>query len=108
MGEELGRYGRAFSDRVWDFERRQRSVDFLEGSQCSLAALKSFVGEKMVGARQICCQVKKVLDKPDKPLPEGESTPAAAASLREWTTHVETIASVQKDLKWLQLNDKIG
>merc|ERR1712080_371539 len=101
LEEELGLWARAFTDRTWDFDRRARSIHFLEGSTCSLNGLKAFVRDSVLGAPRIYCQVKKVIDEPDKPLPLGDKIPEDCRSLRVWSSHQETVAAFQHDAAWM-------
>lgn len=99
LREEASRYARAINTRTYDFGRRQRAIDFLE-KQASLETLRRFVREQVRAAPRIYNQVKKVMDKADKPLPDGAVTPKDAGTLRKWTEHKETVKTFGSSAKW--------
>jgi insulysin len=107
LGEEMGRYAGALSSRTFDFDRLNRSISFMEGDACSLEALRAFLKDALSGAPRMYSQVRKVLDKADKELPEGASVPEDPDGLRKWTTHVETIEEFKKTAEWIPFNNKV-
>eukprot|EP00435_Cladocopium_sp_Y103_P035094 s3612_g9.t1 len=97
LSEEFQRYQSEFLMRTYDYDRRAKKIDFVQrrldfgnglqdqkigGSvqrprycdEMTLAKLKGFVSE-IREAPLFYVQVKKVLDKEDKPLPENVSVP---------------------------------
>jgi insulysin len=99
LREEASRYARHINNRTYDFGRRERAIAFVE-NQASLETLRSFVREQVRAAPRIYNQVRKVMDKPDKALPEGAVTPKDAADLRTWTEHKETVKTFGASAKW--------
>ncbi|CAE7210328.1 IDE [Symbiodinium natans] len=73
IAEEAKRFSRVFTDRTFDFDRRARSIRFVEAS--TLEMLRSFVRDQVRKAPRIYSQVKKLLDKEDKPLPSDAEIP---------------------------------
>merc|ERR1719464_2426953 len=59
LSDEAGRYMRYFSDRTYDFGRRQRAIDFLE-TTATLNKLRAFARDELKGAPKLYVQVKKV------------------------------------------------
>mmetsp|Transcript_83765 Transcript_83765/g.200968 ORF Transcript_83765/g.200968 Transcript_83765/m.200968 type:complete len:993 (-) Transcript_83765:112-3090(-) len=104
ISEEAQRFSRVFMDRSFDFERREKCIRFVEAS--TLAMLRSYVRDHVSKAPRIYMQVKKVLEKEDKPLPSGASVPSAD-SFRRWNTHVETVSSFASSAKWNSLNSSV-
>merc|ERR1712156_188531 len=100
ISEEAQRFSRIFMDRSFDFERREKCIRFVEAS--TLSMLRSYVRDHVKKAPRIYMQVKKVLEKEDKPLPSGATVPGAD-SFRRWNTHVETVSSFASSAKWNSL-----
>lgn len=109
--EELARYQRHFADRTYDFERRRRAVEFVEG-QASLEGLRTFLRETVLPAPRLYTQVRKLAAKEDKPLPEGASVPEDAAEQRRWETgeagHRETVEAFGSSATWVPLNSAVA
>eukprot|EP00747_Dinoflagellata_sp_TGD_P008788 gnl/TRDRNA2_/TRDRNA2_118403_c1_seq1.p1 gnl/TRDRNA2_/TRDRNA2_118403_c1~~gnl/TRDRNA2_/TRDRNA2_118403_c1_seq1.p1 ORF type:complete len:401 (-),score=92.38 gnl/TRDRNA2_/TRDRNA2_118403_c1_seq1:31-1116(-) len=102
LHEELGHYSNAFNQRTYDFGRRKRTIEFLEN--VTLASLRTFAKERASVASRLYTQVRKVLDKPDKPLPEGAVVPEDPADLRKWTTHKEAVKTFHESATWEMFN----
>lgn len=83
LSEEEGRYSAAFQQRTYNFGRRAQLLAWVE-EHATLDALKNFVRDEVLQAPSLCVQVHKVLDKEDKPLPEGEVIPQDPEGLRKW------------------------
>ncbi|CAK9065940.1 unnamed protein product [Durusdinium trenchii] len=81
LSEEFGRYQSEFFQRTYDFDRRDRKIQFLESGQVTLQSLRAFVAE-IRAAPLFYVQVRKVLDKEDKPLPENAVVPKDPPDLR--------------------------
>jgi len=107
LSEELRRYSGAFAKRTFDFDRIERSIAFVESDACSLDGLRGFLRDTLASAPRMYSQVRKVLDKADKELPEGAVIPSDPESLRQWTTHTETIEEFAKTAEWLPWNNKV-
>lgn len=92
--------------RTYDYDRRAKKIDFMQSDEMTLAKLKGFVSE-IREAPLFYVQVKKVLDKEDKPLPENASVPEDPADLCIWQGHEEGCR--QRDLlkTWLPMNTEI-
>lgn len=106
LGEEAGHYHKQFAERTFDFGRRQRSIKFVEGA--TLEGLRKFARETVKVAPRIYNQVKKVLAKEDKALPEGAVVPDDPPDLRKWTTRDECIESFGASAEWRALNTTVN
>lgn len=106
LSEEMDRYTRRFLNRTFDFGRRQRVIDFLETS-ATLTSLRAFLTDTLQHAPRFFSQIKKVLDKPDKPLPEGRTIPEDPKELRHWRDHQETVRSFHDSATWIALNSSV-
>ncbi|CAE7760635.1 mug138 [Symbiodinium pilosum] len=104
LTQEAQRYGRIFLDRTFEFDRREKCIRFIESS--TLAMLRSFVRDEMRKAPRMYVQVKKLLDKEDKPLPDGAVIPEPE-NFRRWNTHVEAVKSFASTAKWNPLNSSV-
>lgn len=108
LGEEMARFSGPFSSRSYDFDRRDRSLAFIDSPECSLDALRKFVREKVRTAPAICSESNKVLAKEDKSLPEGAVISDDSKSLsRKWDSHAETVADFARSAEWVPLNSKV-
>merc|ERR1712137_1144195 len=83
LAEEHGRYQREFLYRTYNFAHREQLTEYVESS-VTLASLRSFVNDQVKPSPRMYVQIKKVLEKEDKPLPEGATTPPDPPSLRKW------------------------
>eukprot|EP00927_Polykrikos_kofoidii_P045069 TRINITY_DN3892_c0_g2_i1.p1 TRINITY_DN3892_c0_g2~~TRINITY_DN3892_c0_g2_i1.p1 ORF type:complete len:983 (+),score=151.68 TRINITY_DN3892_c0_g2_i1:148-3096(+) len=106
LSEECGRYLGHMLNRTYDFERRQRAIDFVE-NVVSSEQLKSFVRTEVAAAPRIFSQVKKQNPKQDKDLPEGASIPEDPPILRKWNTHVETVQSFASSAVWRPISSAV-
>merc|ERR1712028_335246 len=70
LGEEMSNWTRSLSERTYDFGARKRLIARLE-TGATLETLRAFVRDKMSLAPKLYIQCAKVVDKPDKALPEG-------------------------------------
>merc|ERR1712232_1022057 len=84
LAEEHGRYSKEFSSRSYDFARRGRLIARLE-SGVTREQLLAFLHENVQTASRLYVQVRKVLEKEDKALPEGATIPDDPPGLRKWT-----------------------
>jgi len=110
--EELSRYQRHFSDRTYDFERRRRAISFVE-SQASLDDLRRFLRESVLPAPRLYTQVRKLLAKEDKALPEGASVPSDPAELQRWESdgdggHRPTVEAFSASTTWFPLSSAVA
>jgi len=103
LGDEYGRYSKVFADRTFDFGRRQKSIDFVD-SAMTLNNFRSYVREHVQAAPRLYTQVKKVMAKEDKALPDGATVPEDSAELRKWNTHIETVKEFKASAEWQALN----
>ena len=70
---------------------------------------RSFLNDKVRSAPRLYVQVKKVLEKEDKPLPEGAVTPEDPPDLRRWTGVEDgAVKEFKASTEWVALNDKVG
>lgn len=106
LGEEAGRYLGQITTRAYDFGRRKRAIDYVEGS-ASVSSMKKFIAD-LEAAPRMYSQVKKTHPKEDKPLPEGATFPEDPAGLRTWTTHQETVQSFGDSAEWLHIDKSVG
>lgn len=106
LSEEFGRYSRHFTERTNDFGRRIRAIEFVKG--LTLETFRAFVREKLSSAPRIYNQVKKVLSKEDKALPEGASIPSDPATLRCWRGHLETVAAWTPQAEWVPMKSDVA
>jgi len=104
LSEEFSRFQSAFLKRTYDFERRDQQIALLEGGSVDLAELQRFVKEEVRKAPAMWVQVRKVLDKADKPLPEGATIPEDPADLRVWNGYEEGCAQRELIKTWLPMN----
>jgi len=107
LQEEGGRYLRHFTNRTYDFERRQRCIDFVQ-KEASLERLQTFVKVEVRNAPRLISQVKKTHKKEDKALPEGSSIPEDKEGLRTWTTHQDTVKSFAETAVWRPINAAVA
>jgi len=96
LGEEAGRWSRAFSDRTYDFGSLDRRVAYLE-KDVTLETLRKFVREQIVPASKLYVQISKVVDKPDKPLPEGKVTPPDPPAVTKWSGLEGVVEAFEKN-----------
>mmetsp|Transcript_67161 Transcript_67161/g.160842 ORF Transcript_67161/g.160842 Transcript_67161/m.160842 type:complete len:993 (+) Transcript_67161:72-3050(+) len=101
--EEFHFMRKALNERTWEFARRIKATKFLETS-VSLDGLRTFVKEKLASAPRLYQQVKKTMQKEDKPLPAGNEIPPIDPSWRCWDGHKETVAAFVKEATWKPLN----
>merc|ERR1711920_721207 len=106
LREESGRYIGSIANRTYDFERRARSIEYVEKT-ITLKRVREFISQDLVKAPRLCTQVKKTNPKEDKALPEGASVPEDPASLRQWHTHEETVQSFGAAATWLAMNSAV-
>lgn len=90
LHEEASHWQRAFTNRTFDFERRAKMIQFLE-DVASREGLISFLKEKVLTAPRLYIQVKKVLDKQDKALPDGAVVPEDPADIRRWSGPADAV-----------------
>jgi len=95
LGEEMGRYRMQVSDRKYDFGLRQRMIDFLEDG-VTLMSLRTFVQETVVPAPRLYIQIKKLITKDDKPLPDLAEVVADPPELRVVSGISEMVGSLGK------------
>lgn len=107
LQEEAARYTRAFMLRTYDFERRQRLIAHLEQT-ATLESLRAFVREQVRPAPRLCVQVRKRVEKEDKPLPEDASVREDPEGLRRWEGLAETVRNFAGTAEWLSLNSEIS
>ena len=107
LAEEFQRYQLEFLMRSYDYDRRAKKIEFMESAEMSLANLRSFVTKDIREAPVFYTQVKKTLEKEDKPLPENASVPEDPPDLRIWQGYEEGCR--QRDLleTWLPMNTEI-
>jgi len=103
--EEACRFLGAIYDRSFDFTRRQRSIEFLEG-KASVEEAKKALAE-LAKAPRFYTQVKKTNPKEDKALPEGASIPEDPSTTRIWTTHQEAVKDFQASCTWQYYNTTV-
>jgi len=94
LHEEHSRYSRAFLHRTYDFKHRSNLIEFLEAGM-SLEVLRSFVSDDVVPAPRLYVQVKKVLEKEDKPLPQDAAAEMQpdTPDLRKWNGLTDAAAA---------------
>ncbi|CAE7029230.1 Ide [Symbiodinium natans] len=78
LSEEFSRFHTPFVKRTYDFDRKDKQIALLESGEVNLAELQRFVREDIRAAPALYVQVRKVLEKPDKPMPEGAVVPEAS------------------------------
>lgn len=99
LSEELGEFLGEFSNRTYDFTRRQQVIDELE-KPLTLESLRQFLSDVVMEAPRLYIQVKKVLDKPDKELPDGSTMPSDTDDLRIWTAREQTVQDFVSAAEW--------
>jgi len=102
LGEEMGHYSRAFTNRSYDFARRGRMIEYLDKG-VTLDILRSYVREQVRTASRLYIQVTKVLEKEDKALPEGATVPADSSDLRKWAGRSPTVSEFAASAAWSPL-----
>lgn len=102
LREEARRFARQLNERSFDFARRERGARFVE--QTTLEQFRSYVTETVMKAPQIYVQIKKVLEKDDKPLPSGASQFPDPTELRQWTGNESTVEAFGSTARWLPVN----
>jgi len=107
LAEELGRYQRAFINRSFDFERRQRAIDFLERS-ATLGTLRAFARQQVHEAPWLYTQLRKTVAKPDKSLPPGAMPPKEPLDLRHWSGLEAALGAFAQEAAWLPLEASVG
>lgn len=107
LSEEGGRYLGTIASRTYDFDRRKRSIEYVE-KDASTKRLKQFVREEILAAPRLYTEVKKTNSKEDKALPDGTKLPEDPAGLRTWTTHAETVRSFADSATWHPLPTAVG
>lgn len=105
LREEAARFTSQLHDRTFDFGRRERGAQFAE--TVTLASFKRYIRETVRKAPQLYVQIKKVLDKEDKPLPSNPNSFPDPEGLRRWTTYMETVASFGASAKWVPVNSAV-
>jgi len=108
LSEEFGRYSRHWTYRTYAFGHRAELIEFLERG-VTPDQLRSFLNDKVRPASRMYVQVKKVLEKEDKPLPEGAVTPEDPPDLRRWTgVEDAAVKEFKASTEWISINDKVG
>ncbi|CAJ1358395.1 unnamed protein product [Effrenium voratum] len=107
LSEEFNRVQGVFQKRSYEFDRRDRKIAFLESGAVSRASLGDFVKGPVRTAPKLYVQVRKVLDKEDKPLPEGAVVPEDPPELRHWRGYAEGIRERSMLRTWHCMNTKI-
>eukprot|EP00434_Breviolum_minutum_P006888 symbB.v1.2.006079.t1/scaffold332.1/size322744/14 len=105
LREEARRFARQLNERSFDFARRERGARFVE--QTTLEQFRSYVTETVMKAPQIYVQIKKVLEKDDKPLPSGASQFPDPTELRQWTGNESTVEAFGSNARWLPVNASV-
>lgn len=95
LGEEWGTYARHFQDRTYDFGAKKRMIGILE-APLTKSAFCDWVRSNVAPAARLFVQVKKVMDKPDKELPEGASIPEDPPDIRKWNGREDVIAEFER------------
>eukprot|EP00439_Symbiodinium_sp_Y106_P045172 s232_g5.t1 len=107
LSEEFGRFQTAFIKRSYDFDRRDKQIALLESGAVDLKEVQRFVREEVRAAPALYVQVRKVLDKPDKPLPEGSVIPEDPADLQVWRGYEEGVKQRELLKTWVPMNAEI-
>lgn len=107
LSEEFGRFQTAFIKRSYDFDRKDKQIALLESGVVDLKELQRFVREEVRAAPALYVQVRKVLDKPDKPLPEGSVIPEDPADLQVWRGYEEGVKQRDSLKTWVAMNAEI-
>merc|ERR1712048_854508 len=97
MGE-FSEYAKYFSNRTYTFDRKQRALAFCETA--TRESLRAFLKDVLRPGSRMCHQVTKILDKPDKDLPEGAITPELGAENRLWTSHCDVVRDFHASAEW--------
>mmetsp|Transcript_22936 Transcript_22936/g.41816 ORF Transcript_22936/g.41816 Transcript_22936/m.41816 type:complete len:146 (-) Transcript_22936:48-485(-) len=100
LGQEMGQYLGFLTSRTFEFDKKERLIEELE-KPLTLESLREFVRDVILKAPKLYIQVKKVLDKPDKELPEGATMPTDPDNLRCWTGREEAIQEFVPTAEWL-------
>lgn len=108
LAEEYSIYSGEFLHRSYDFERRERSIAFLESDAFTICALRSFLRDMVRSAPRLYIQVKKVLDREDKPLPPGAVIPQDPPSLRRWEGHEAGLNKFKEIAESLSIDRRIS
>jgi secreted Zn-dependent insulinase-like peptidase len=95
LGEEMQHFAKAFNDRTYDFGARKRLIKLLESS-VTLSSFKAWMKENVPSAPRLYMQVSKVVEKEDKPLPEGATVPPDPADLTIWTGRDGIVEAFEK------------
>jgi len=109
LHEEHSRYSRAFLHRTYDFRHRANLVEFLEAG-LSLEDLRSYVRDDVLPAPRLYVQVKKALDRADKPLPQDTAAEIQPdpPDLRRWSGLTDAaIADFAQHTQWAAISGLI-
>jgi len=109
LHEENARYSRAFLHRTYDFKRRSDLIEFLEAG-LSLEGFRSFVRDDVLPAPRLYVQVKKQLEKEDKPLPQDAAVEMQPdpPDLRKWNGLTDAaVAEFAQDTEWVAISASI-
>jgi insulysin len=107
LNEEAGNYLSSFTNRSFDFDRRQRMIEFVEGLT-SHESLLRFVNEEILPAPRLYTMVKKTLAKEDKAMPEGAVIPEDSTELRRWSGPVDAVVeSFGSMAVWVDSDSKV-
>lgn len=98
LGMEMQNWTRGFSERTYDFRGRQRMIDTLEGNTVTLESMRKWVADKGPAAARLYIQVSKVVDKPDKDLPEGATVPKDGDDVKVLTGRDGVIENFEKSM----------
>jgi len=106
LNEEFAFYNKQFLHRSYDFAHRAKLIAFLEKGM-TLDTLRAYLREHVRPASRLYVQVKKVLEKEDKPLPDGASTPQDPPDLRRWSGE-EAAGEFAGGARWVPLDAAVG
>lgn len=107
LAEEYSSFSREFSQRTYSFDRKDKLIAHIESGKVNLAALQTFVKERVLAAPRIYIQVKKVLEKEDKPLPDGAKTPDDPPELRRWNGYETGGKEFETFAKWFPMSKTV-
>jgi len=99
----MGRYTRTVILRKYEFERRNQLIAFLEDN-VTLDSVRQFVQKTIRPAPRLYIQVRKVIEKEDKPLPTGAVIPEDPPSVRQWDGGDDTVSKFQSTAAWAYLD----
>jgi insulysin len=106
LSEEFSRYSREFTHRSYDFGHRDSLIAHLEKGMC-LADLRTYVRDCVKTAPRLYVQVKKVLEKEDKALPDGAEVPEDPPTLRTWSGYEATVREFTSTCEWFPIKSVI-